>query len=141
LKGINLSTIFAVNQTSTHISLKAGYAVVPADGYLHIALSDRDHPDFQEAEAKNWISYSEIEPQVKAAKPLQVISSISDAMGGMTEAELKASNAAAEAPRDVGTVTQLGADTSAEAPADETADETADAAVEKKASRGKKAAE
>jgi outer membrane biosynthesis protein TonB len=163
LKGSILSHIFAVNKTSTHLSLKTGYLVIPASGYVKIHKDDMAHPDFRDAVTREWVHFTEDEPEaVTVALGPKIIESALDALGGMTEAELKASQSQSEEKKEAVVVTKLGEkEAQAEAPAPEAADvpteqsestpsnetpegaespESAEAAPEAKATRTRKSA-
>lgn len=131
-----MSYIYAVNKTNTHISLKAGYTVIPADGFKKIHKDDRDHPDFRDAESREWIEYSNTEPEAKEVKGPKIITA-SSASQGMSEDELKEMLSKAEDKKPVATVTQLGQQEDKTEPPTESAEVESDAAPAKTGRKAK----
>lgn len=98
---------FAVNKTNTHVSLKGGYTVVPASGFLKVLKTDLEHPDFKDAFGREFIEYSDTEPVAVEVKGPTIMTSLS-ASQGMSEAELKEMLGNKEPEKSAVTVTLLG---------------------------------
>jgi hypothetical protein len=102
-----MSHTFAVNLTNTHVSLKVGYAIIPASGFLKIHKEDMNRIDFRDAEDRGWIEYSDTEPTLSKVTGPTLITSNTTATG-MSETELKEMLGKTDNNKNVATVTNLG---------------------------------
>jgi hypothetical protein len=117
-------TLYAVNNTNNHVSLKNGYVRIEKGSFKPVTQEEITHPDYVFAQDRGWISIVDKLPeaQAKAGKALNVISVVSKPEG-MTAEQLKAHQAKAKAA-DTATSSPIGR------PAEEPAVE-AEAAEEK----------
>jgi hypothetical protein len=135
--------LFAINTSHGQLSLKAGYVRIAIGGYATIYEDDKDHPDFRDAFAKNWIKYSDTEPTKTVTPSINAIEFVNPVQG-LSEDELKAELAKQKAEPETVNVTVEAIGKPAEAPVDVTEDSPSDAepeASEGKKSRSKKAAQ
>ena len=132
-------TLYAVNNTNSHVSLKNGYVRIEKGSFKPVTQEEITHPDYVFAKDRGWISFTDKLPeaQAKAGKALNIVSVVSRAEG-MTIEQLKAKQA--ETNGKVGpTSTPIGRPAENVAAVDEKAD--ADQAVQVASEEAKPAAE
>lgn len=92
------TSFFVVNKTNTNLLLKNGYFRIDQGGYRQVREADLDHPDFQEAQERGFITVTNKEPEAKAmsvkVKPVEYV----EPYRGLTAEELKEVQAK-EAPK------------------------------------------
>jgi hypothetical protein len=91
-------TLYAVNNTNNHVSLKNGYVRIEKGSFKPVTAEEITHPDYVFAKDRGWISFTDKLPeaQTQAGKALNVISVVSKPEG-MTAAQLKEQQAKATA--------------------------------------------
>lgn len=101
-------TLYAVNNTDNHVTLKNGYVRIERNSYKPVTQDEITHPDYVYAESRGWLSFTDKLPEAKAAseKLLNVVS-VASKPEGLTIEQLREQQAKAQA-KDVATATPIG---------------------------------
>ena len=83
---------FALNLTTTTLSLRNGYVRIAPLGYIPVTDLDVTHPHFEDALLKGWIRVVQEEP-VSASSVSPPVIEVHSPYEGLTEAEMLAANA------------------------------------------------